>query len=90
MSDLCRLIWCALIGLFRYLRHLLNSYQKYYNEARTHLSLQKDAPRVPSRLSVARERCQFWVDCTINTLERKFPTRTRDTSRLLAYVAINY
>ncbi len=25
------------------LRHLLNSYQKYYNEARTHLSL-KDAP----------------------------------------------
>jgi transposase InsO family protein len=28
----------------RYLRHLLNSYQKYYNEARTHLSLHKDAP----------------------------------------------
>src|SRR5712675_2027666 len=28
----------------RHLRHLLNSYQKYYNEARTHLSLQKDAP----------------------------------------------
>src|SRR5690348_9787138 len=26
------------------LRHLLNSYQKYYNEARTHLSLDKDAP----------------------------------------------
>jgi Integrase core domain len=24
----------------RHLRHLLNSYQKYYNEARTHLSLQ--------------------------------------------------
>jgi hypothetical protein len=23
---------------------LLKSYQKYYNEARTHLSLQKDAP----------------------------------------------
>jgi hypothetical protein len=23
---------------------LLNSYQKYYNEARTHLSLHKDAP----------------------------------------------
>jgi hypothetical protein len=28
----------------RHLRHLLNSYQKYYNEVRTHLSLQKDAP----------------------------------------------
>jgi transposase InsO family protein len=28
----------------RHLRHLLKSYQKYYNEARTHLSLHKDAP----------------------------------------------
>ena len=28
----------------RHLRHLLGSYQKYYNEARTHLSLDKDAP----------------------------------------------
>jgi transposase InsO family protein len=28
----------------RHLRHLLKSYQKYYNEARTHLSLEKDAP----------------------------------------------
>src|SRR6266849_4754019 len=28
----------------QHLRHLLNSYQKYYNEARTHLSLYKDAP----------------------------------------------
>src|SRR5205823_9403312 len=28
----------------RHLRHVLNSYQKYYNEARTHLSLHKDAP----------------------------------------------
>ena len=28
----------------RHLRHLLKSYQSYYNEARTHLSLQKDAP----------------------------------------------
>ena len=27
-----------------HLRHLLKSYQKYYNEARTHLSLDKDAP----------------------------------------------
>jgi transposase InsO family protein len=28
----------------QHLRHLLKSYQKYYNEARTHLSLYKDAP----------------------------------------------
>jgi hypothetical protein len=28
----------------RHLCHLLNAYQKCYNEARTHLSLHKDAP----------------------------------------------
>jgi transposase InsO family protein len=28
----------------RHFRHLLTAYQKYYNEARTHLSLDKDAP----------------------------------------------
>src|ERR1700676_1645452 len=28
----------------RHLRHLLLSYMKYYNQARTHLSLEKDAP----------------------------------------------
>src|SRR3989441_2037825 len=28
----------------RHLRHLLEAYQKYYNEARTHLSLGKDTP----------------------------------------------
>jgi hypothetical protein len=28
----------------RHLRHLLNSYQKYYNDARTHLLLHKDTP----------------------------------------------
>jgi transposase InsO family protein len=28
----------------QHLRHLLGSYQKYYNEVRTHLSLRKDAP----------------------------------------------
>jgi hypothetical protein len=27
-----------------HLRHLLESYQRYYSEARTHLSLSKDAP----------------------------------------------
>jgi transposase InsO family protein len=33
-----------------HLRQLLNSYQKYYNEVRTHLSLRKDAP-VPRNVS---------------------------------------
>ena len=28
----------------RHLRHLLQSYQRYYNESRTHLSLHKDTP----------------------------------------------
>ena len=28
----------------RHLRHVLLSYMKYYNEIRTHLSLEKDAP----------------------------------------------
>ena len=28
----------------QHLRHLLKSYQNYYNEVRTHLSLSKDAP----------------------------------------------
>jgi transposase InsO family protein len=38
----------------RHLRHLLLSYQRYYNEARTHLSLNKDAP-VPRQIrSVGR------------------------------------
>ena len=33
-----------------HLRHLLNSYQKYYNGVRTHLSLRKDSP-VPRDVS---------------------------------------
>jgi hypothetical protein len=36
----------------RHLRHLLKSYQEYYNEARTHLSLQKDAP-IPRAVQAA-------------------------------------
>src|ERR1700704_2312694 len=38
----------------RHLRHLLKSYQKYYNEARTHLSLHKDAP-IPRAVGLAIE-----------------------------------
>jgi transposase InsO family protein len=36
----------------RHLRHLLDSYQKYYNEVRTHLSLEKDAP-------IPRDTCEL-------------------------------
>jgi transposase InsO family protein len=35
----------------RHLRYLLASYQRYYNEARTHLSLRKDSP-VPRQAQV--------------------------------------
>jgi len=35
----------------RHLRHLLKSYQKYYNEARTHLSLRADPACRPARRS---------------------------------------
>src|SRR5438876_10723048 len=35
----------------RHLRHLLLAYQKYYNEARTHLALGKDSP-VPREVRV--------------------------------------
>jgi len=38
----------------RHLRHLLKSYQNYYNEVRPHLSLQKDAP---ARRHVCRTGC---------------------------------
>jgi hypothetical protein len=37
-----------------HLRHLLNSYQKYYNEVRTHLSVHKDAPIPRSVLRTGR------------------------------------
>jgi hypothetical protein len=35
---------CVVVFGERHLCHLLKSYQRYYNEARTHLSLSKDAP----------------------------------------------
>src|SRR5262252_1239881 len=57
----------------RHLRHVLASYQKYYNEVRTHLSLQKDAPVcVPG----ACVRCRSWAGYTINMFEFEFPTGT--------------
>jgi Integrase core domain len=60
-----------------HLRHLLNSYQKYYNEVRTHLSLRKDVPvgRNVRERAVCFQR-QSWAAYTINMFESEFPTRT--------------
>jgi hypothetical protein len=46
LSDQIRRDYLDHVAVFgeRHLRHLLKSYQKYYNEARTHLSLEKDTP----------------------------------------------
>ena len=41
---------------------------------RTYRCTRTRRSRVPSRLSAARWRCQFWADCTTNISERKFPT----------------
>jgi hypothetical protein len=52
----------------RHLCVLLKSYQIYYNEARTHLSLSKDARfRAVLRPLAAFSACRSWADCTINT-----------------------
>jgi hypothetical protein len=61
----------------RYLDHVLASYQKHYNEVRTHLSLQKDAP---VRRDVCRKgayvRRRSSAGYTINMFEFEFPTGT--------------
>jgi hypothetical protein len=43
---------------------------------RTYRCTRTRRSRVLFRLSVARWRCRFWADCTINISERKFPTGT--------------
>jgi transposase InsO family protein len=42
----------------RHLRHILLSYMKYYNEIRTHLSLNKDAPVPRANEAVGDILCQ--------------------------------
>jgi transposase InsO family protein len=52
----------------RHLCHLLKSYQIYYNEARTHLSLRRMRRfRAVLRPLAAFSACRSWADCTINT-----------------------
>ena len=53
----------AVVFRERHLRHLLLSYMKYYNGARTHLSLESRAPSIaPGTFFVA----QPWADCITN------------------------
>ena len=48
----------------RHLRHILLSYMRYHNGARTHLSLEKDAPiSAPSIASGTFFVAQAWADC---------------------------
>jgi hypothetical protein len=51
----------------RHLRHVLLSYMNYYNETRTHLSLDKDAPlsRTVQRAGVFFA-FQSWAGCITN------------------------
>ena len=60
-----------------HLRNLLRSYQRYYNEAPTHLPYAKTrhihAPSGPAAISSSRP---FWADCTINMGGFEFSTGT--------------
>src|SRR5271169_6036470 len=50
-----------------HLRRVLKNYASYYNQVRTHLSLDKNAPefRRPQRHG-SSQPSQFWVDCITN------------------------
>ena len=50
----------------RHLRHVLLSYMNYYNETRTHLSLDKDAPLSAVQRAGAFFAFQSWASCIIN------------------------
>jgi hypothetical protein len=60
----------------RHLRHLLSSYEQYYNELRTHLSLKKDAPipRDVQRAGRVLPSGQSWVDYITDMSAFEFPT----------------
>jgi hypothetical protein len=60
----------------RHLRHVLASCQKYYNEVRTHLSLQKDAPVRRHVCRTGRVRSSPISGHTINMFEFEFLTGT--------------
>jgi transposase len=54
-----------------------NAYQTYYNEVRTHLSLQKDAPDRRDVCRTGYVRRRSWAGYAINMFEFEFPTGTR-------------
>jgi transposase InsO family protein len=62
----------------RHLRTLLHNYQNYYNECRTHLSLDKDAlqSRVQFSLTAALPPSLFLADCIINIVQSEFSIGT--------------
>ena len=65
-----------------HLRNLLRSYQKYYNDGRTHLSLCKDAPIPrPCRAMVALRSAPLSADYITNIAGFEFPTGTREAKR---------
>jgi hypothetical protein len=74
----------------RHLQHALLSYMKYYNEVRTHLSLEKDAPVPRAVGTVGHVLCRpSWAGCTINMFEFDFRQAQAifktDFSRLKSY-----
>src|SRR5262249_22812341 len=68
------MLWCSANGICAICsmltKNITTRLVRTYHCTRTRRS------RVPSRLSVARWRCRFWVDCTTNISERRFPTGT--------------
>jgi transposase InsO family protein len=63
----------------RHLQHMLRSYMTHYNEARTHLSLNKDAPIYRESLTVAR--------IVATPLPASFPT-LRDRNELAEFECV--
>jgi len=60
-----------------HLRRTLKTYASYYNEVRTHLSLNKDAPDFGAcSQSAPSRRCRSWAACIINTSGFEFWTGT--------------
>jgi transposase InsO family protein len=52
----------------QHLRHLLNSYQEYYNKSRTHLSLKKDAPIPRDAQRAGRVRANLgWASPSVHS-----------------------
>ena len=63
----------------RNLRHLLHSYQIYYNEMRTHLGFAQGCARTVPSASGRPHRSE--AGYTINTFDLEFPTTTRSSGR---------